>query len=136
LGTNALPLLPEIVLGVQQQGNRSTQCNALWALGNMGHFAAGALPVVILALESDDATMVRPAASRTLKMLGIAPHQAMPYLARLMYHADAVVALNAANAVVASAALPADFRAGLDDDEFVRKIQTWWENTGSWQAWE
>jgi tetratricopeptide (TPR) repeat protein len=136
LGTNALPLLPEIVSGVFQQGNRSTQCNALWALGNMGQSAARALPVVILALESDDATMVRPAASRALKKLGVAPHQAMPYLARLLYHADAVVALNAANAVMSSAALPADFRAGLDDDEFVRKIQTWWENTGSWQAWK
>lgn len=136
LGTNALPLLPEIVAGVLQQGNRSTQVNALSALGNMGHPAAGALPAVILALESDDATMVRPAARQTLKKLGTAPHQAMPYLARLLYHADAVVALNAAKAVFASAALPADFRAGLDDDEFVWKIQTWWENTGSWQAWE
>lgn len=136
LGTNALPLLPEIVSGVLQQGNRSTQCNALWSLGNMGHSAAGAMPVVILALESDDVTMVRPAARQMLKKLGTAPHQAMPYLARLLYHADAVVALNAAKAVFASAALSADFRAGLADDEFVRKTQTWWENTGSWQTWE
>jgi hypothetical protein len=102
----------------------------------MGHPAARALPVVILALESEDATMVRPAASRALKKLGIAPHQAVPYLARLLYHADAVVALHAANAVVATAALPADFRVGLDDDEFIRKTQNWWENTGSWQTWE
>jgi len=136
LGTNGLSLLPEIVSGVLQQGNRSTQCNALWALGNLGHSAAGALPVVILALASDDATMVRPAASQILKKLGTAPRQALPYLARLLYHANAVVAVQAAQAVLASAALPADFRAGLDDDEFVRKIQTWWENTGSWQAWE
>ena len=124
LGTNALPLLPEIVSGVFQHDNRSTQCNALWALGNMGHSAAEALPVVILALESDDATMVRPAARQALKKLGAAPPQAMPYLARLLYHANAVVALNAAKAVLAAAALPANFRAGLDDDEFVLKIQT------------
>lgn len=136
LGTNALPLLPQIVAAVNQSRNPSTQLNALMTLKGMGKSAAGALPVVILAAEDEDANMVRPAARQTLNRLGIAPRKSMPYLARLLYHANRAVALSAANAVFASAALPANFRVGLDDDELIRKTQTWWENTGSWQAWE
>jgi hypothetical protein len=136
LGTNALPLLPQIVAGVCQHDNNSTQNNALAALANIGPPAACALPVVILASEDKDVIMVRPAAQQTMQRLGIAPLRTVPYLARLLYHSNPAVSLKAAKAVMSSAALTQDFCAGLDDDEFVRKIQTWWENTGSWQAWE
>jgi tetratricopeptide (TPR) repeat protein len=136
LGTNALPLLPQIVAGVCQFDNSSTRINALYALSNIGKAAACTLPVVILAMETDDLMGSQSAARKTRALLGVAPRRAVPFLARLLYHSDPVVAANAAEAVFAAAALPADFRQGLNADEFILRMQSWWENTGSWQTWE
>ena len=136
LGSQAVPLLPQIVAGVLQHDNRSTQCNALTALGNIGHPAASALPVVILAMESDDVIAVQGAARSAYKKLGVAPRRGVPYLARLLYHSNSNVALNAAASLIATAGLPTELRDGLTDDEFVQRVQYWWENIGSRQAWE
>jgi hypothetical protein len=134
LGPQAGPLLPQIVAGVNHS-NDSTQCNALWALANIGHPAAAALPMVILAEESDDSMMIQSAARMARGKLGVAPRQTVPYLARLIYHPDPIVAQNAAESLAASAGLPVELRAGLSNEEFVQRVQDWWENTGSWQTW-
>lgn len=135
LGSAALPLLPQVVAAVGQQDNQSTQCNALTALSNMGKPAAGALPMVILVLEDGDSLMVHNAARSALKRLGTAPAGAVPYLARLLYHPDPEVAAQAADALFAAAGLPPDFRQGMSQDEFIERLQRWWENTGSWKPW-
>ncbi len=137
LGPKAEPLLPQIVAGVLQNDDPSTQANALNALANIGQPAAGTLPVVILAMESDDEIMtVQSAAQWTQKKLGAAPRRTVPYLARLLYHPNAIVAQNAADSLVSAAGLPVDWHAGLTVEEYLQRLENWWENIGSWQAWK
>jgi hypothetical protein len=134
LGTQAGPLLPQLVASVSSV-NSISQYYALRSLANIGHPAAAALPMVIMAEESDNA-QVQSTARYARGRLGVAPRQTVPYLARLIYHPNYNVAQHAADSLAAAASLPAEFRAGLSDEDFVQRIQNWWENTGSWQNWD
>jgi hypothetical protein len=133
LGEEAAPLAPQllnVILSTTGYGK-----GASVALAKIGPAAASALPALVLCLERDKNPTLLQNTRFAISKLGRAPRRAMPYLGRLLYHPNPIVALNSATLIKDSTLLPPEVQARLTNDGLTSQIQAWWESTGSLQSW-
>jgi len=134
LGTNAAAAIPYLPRYICYSDDFPENNNALSAFCGLGHTAACARPLLILAAEGTTSTFNAEAA---LRDVGPAPKQVMPYLAKLLYHKNPGVRKRAAQAILETTGLQNDSAAGKSEDERIAVLQHWWETDGmknNWQA--
>ena len=129
LGTNALPALPVTMQIIRRGEPFQDYNNAFLVLGALGHLAACAKPLLILARENSDNGNIAYA----LKLIGPAPPRTLPLLAQLLYHKNPAICKEAADAMIETARL--DQLKDIPNEQQVLKVREWWEETGSRQAW-
>ena len=135
LGTNAAPAVPYLVPWVCHTSFESI--NAASALSQIGKSSGCSVPALIVAAEefrADRPTFAKNA-SFALKQVSPAPRESVPYLARLLYHANPAVAGRAARAIAESAPLGGHEWEGKPQPELVSLVKRWWEQQGAKQNW-
>jgi tetratricopeptide (TPR) repeat protein len=129
MGTNAATAVPYLPSYICYNDSFPEMNNALGAFGGIGQPAACATPFLILAAEGTTSVFN---AEASLRQVGPAPREVMPYLAKLLYHRNPGVCRRAAKAIIASAGLEA---TRFSEQDMVGSVRAWWQDEGSKKEW-